>query len=618
MKEVLLNLLKRIFFWMLIFGFSRLLFLLWEVKALKTEQITVYEAFKGFWFALSLDIATACYLLVFTFVILVLYAVFRSKWLLLIDRIYTLLVLTALFLITTTELGIYDEWKTKLPYKALFHLNHPAEIYHSTSGLIFFILVLLLIIQVLFWYFIYYRYFRLKNIMTRYNIVPALLLILTPGFLFLGIRGGWAEIPINQSQSYYSKHNILNLAAVNSGYAFLISAIENLAYKNENPFKFMAQEKAEEIVARMHETRTDTTISILKINRPNIVILFMESWTGDVIESLSGATHITPEFKKLEKNGILFTQLYATGNRSEQGIESVNSGFPATPITSLTHHLDKITGLPGLAKILKGKGYTSSFYFGGQLIYGGIKSYLMVNGFDRVLEETDFSPDLPRGKLGIFDEHMFDEFLSGLKTEKQPFLAELFTISSHSPYDQPKDTVIRFAESENDFLNSVYYTDHCLGEFFGKASQEGWYDNTLFVIVADHSHNSQFNRPILSKDYRRIPLLFCGGVIKDEFRGMQMNRISSQNDIPGTLLHQLGLPDDDFFWSRNLFNPYTPEFAYFEATEGVGWVCPDGYFVYHRRIENFAEISIAEEKKDSVIMEGKAYLQVLFQRFLDL
>jgi len=99
---------------------------------------------------------------------------------------------------------------------------------------------------------------------------------------------------------------------------------------------------------------------------------------------------------------------------------------------------------------------------------------------------------------------------------------------------------------------------------------------------------------------------------------MQMNRISSQNDIPGTLLHQLGLPDDDFFWSRNLFNPYTPEFAYFEATEGVGWVCPDGYFVYHRRIENFAEISIAEEKKDSVIMEGKAYLQVLFQRFLDL
>jgi phosphoglycerol transferase MdoB-like AlkP superfamily enzyme len=618
MKEVLYNLIKRLFFWMLIFGFSRLLFLLWEINTLKAEHITVYETLQGFWFALSLDIATACYLLVFTFVILVLYAVFRSNWLLLIDRIYTLLALIASFLITTAELGIYEEWKTKLPYKALFHLNHPAEIYHSTSGVIFFILVVLLIIQVLLWYFIYYRYFRLKNIMTGFKIVPSILLILTPGFLFLGIRGGWAEIPINQSQSYYSKHNILNLAAVNSGYAFLISANENFAYKNENPFKFMDQKKAEEIVVRLHETRTDTTISILKNNRPNIVILIMESWTGDVIESLSGAAGITPEFKKLEKNGILFTQLYATGNRSEQGIESVNSGFPATPITSLTHHLDKIPKLPGLAKILNAEGYSSSFYFGGQLIYGGIKSYLMVNGFDRVLEETDFNPDLPRGKLGIFDEHMFDELLSGLKTEKQPFLAELFTISSHSPYDQPKDTIILFAESENDFLNSVYYTDQCLGEFFRKARLEGWYDNTLFVIVADHSHNSQFNRPILSKDYRRIPLLFCGGVVKDEYRGIQMSRISSQNDIPGTLLHQLGLPDDDFFWSRNLFNPYTPEFAYFEATEGVGWVCPDGYFVYHRRIENFAEISIVAEKKDSVIMEGKAYLQVLFQRFLDL
>lgn len=618
MKEILINLIKRLVFWLLVFSFSRLLFLLWELNALTVEHITFNEAVKGFWFALPLDIATACYLLAFTFVILIFYMIFRRNWLLLPDRIYMILALITWFLITTTELGIYEEWKTKLPYKALFHLNHPAEIYSSTSGIIFFILVALLIFQVLLWYYIFQRFFRLRNITKGFKIIPAILLIMTPGFLFLGIRGGWAEIPINQSQSYYSKHNILNLAAVNSGYAFLISALENFAYKNENPFIFLEMEKAEKIVARLHQTPADTTISILKTNRPNIVILIMESWTGDVIESLSGAEGITPEFRKLEKEGILFTQLYATGNRSEQGIESVNSGFPATPITSLTHHLDKIPKLPGLAKILRKEGYTSSFYFGGQLIYGGIKSYLMINGFDRVLEETDFNPDLQRGKLGIFDEYMFDELISGLNTENQPFLVELFTISSHSPYDQPKDTIINFAESENEFLNSVYYTDRCLGEFFRKARSENWYDNTLFVIVADHSHNSQFNRPILSKDYRRIPLLFCGGVLKDEFRGAQMSRISSQNDIPGTLLHQLGLPVDDFFWSRNLFNPYTLEFAYFEATEGVGWVCPDGYFVYHRRIENYAEIDIVPEKEDSVIMDGKAYLQVLFQRFLDL
>jgi phosphoglycerol transferase MdoB-like AlkP superfamily enzyme len=618
MKEIIINLIKRLLFWLLVFLFSRAIFLMWEIKSLRIEQIAFYEAVKGFWYALPLDIAAASYLMVVTFLIFIFYQIFRKSWILMFDRIYTLIALIAFFLITTAELGIYDEWKTKLPYKALFYLNHPGEIYDSTSGVAFFLLLFLLAGQVVIWFFIFNKYFRLKKSQIKFRLVPFLLIILTPIFLFLGIRGGWSAIPINQSQSYYSKHNILNLAAINSGYSFLFSTLESFAYKSENPFRFMDQAKAEQIVEKLHKTEADTTISVLKTNCPNIVILIMESWTGDVIESISSAKGITPEFKELEKEGILFTQLYASGNRSEQGIECINSGFPATPITSLTHHLEKIPKLPSLAKVLKGENYFSSFYFGGQLIYGGIKSYLMVSGFDRVLEETDFSRSLPRGKLGIIDEQMFDQLLAGLNSQNQPFLSELFTISSHSPYDQPKDTVIHFADSENDFLNSVYYTDHCLGEFFRKARPQSWFSNTLFVIVADHSHNSQFNHSILSVEYRKIPLLLYGDVIKDKFRGIQVNRISSQNDIPGTLLNQLGLPSDQFYWSRDLFNPGTPEFAYFEATEGVGWVCPDGYFVYHRKIKDYAEIKINPEKMDSVIMNGKAYLQVVFQRFLDM
>jgi len=618
MKEIIINLLKRAFFWMIIFAFSRALFLIWESGALKEEAIPFAEAIKGFTRAIPLDISTTCYLLVITFIIHIVSFVFRTPQLLIADRIYMMIALVAYFLITTAELGIYNEWKTKLHYKALFYLNHPREIYQSTSSLRFFFLVFVLMLQVGLWYFVYNRYFRLKTFDKRLTVVPALLLILLPAFLFLGIRGGWAQIPINQSQSYYSKYNILNLAAVNSGYAFMGSTIESIRFKNKNPFLFMEQDNARAIVAQLHGTPADTTISFLKTDRPNIVILLMESWTGDVIESLSGAKGITPEFRILEQNGILFTQLYATGNRSEQGIESVNSGFPSTPITAVTHHIEKIPKLPSLATVLKKQGYRSSFYFGGQLIYGGIKSYLLTTGFDRVLEEAEFSSSLHRGKLGIFDEEMFGELLSGLKTEQQPFLAELFTISSHSPYDQPKDTVFHFADSENDFLNSVYYTDRCLGDFFRKAAKESWYANTLFIIVADHSHNSQFNHPILSKEYRRIPLLFFGEVIREEFRGKKMERISSQNDVAGTLLHQLGISSEDFFWSRDLFNPFTKEFAYFEANEGVGWMCPDGYFIWHQGLKDFVEINIAPGKRDSVIMQGKAYLQVLFQEFLDM
>jgi phosphoglycerol transferase MdoB-like AlkP superfamily enzyme len=588
------------------------------MQLLKVESIAFSEVLSGFWYALPLDVATACYMLVFTFLMFVLYMVFRTRWFLYADMMYTALAILSYFLITTAELGIYEEWKTKLHYKALYYLNNPAEIYHSASTKSFFILVFLLIAQVTVWFVIYYRYFRLKISSVRIRILPALIFCLfTPALLFLGLRGGWDEIPINQSHSYYSKHNILNHAAVNSGYSLLISTIENYQFKNKNPFTFFDDGEARNIVDSLNYVPVDTTISILKVQRPNIVLILLESWTADVIESLTGDTGITPNFKNLEKEGILFTHLYATGNRSEQGIVSLISGFPGTPVTSISHNPEKSQKLPSMIRILKQYGYATSFYFGGQLIYGGIKSFVMLSGIDRIYELSDFDQKLPRGKLGIHDEYMLAEQISGLKNENQPFFSMLFTVSSHSPYDQPKDTIINFAELENDFLNSVHYTDKCLGEYFQNARSESWYPNTLFILIADHSHNSPYNRSILSKEYRRIPLLFFGDVIKDEFRGQKISRISSQNDVTSTLLHQLEMPANEFFWSRNLFNPYTHEFAYYEAKDGVGWISPEGYFVYYRQFNDYLEIDIPPDKREKVLKEGKAYLQLVFQQFLD-
>jgi membrane-anchored protein YejM (alkaline phosphatase superfamily) len=112
-------------------------------------------------------------------------------------------------------------------------------------------------------------------------------------------------------------------------------------------------------------------------------------------------------------------------------------------------------------------------------------------------------------------------------------------------------------------------------------------------------------------------MLLFGDVLKEEFRGTQMDRISSQTDIPVTLLQQLGLNALEFTWSRNLFNPTTPEFAFYESDDGVGWITPDGYFVYSNRTGDLMEITLNNQIKDSVIMDGKSYLQVLFQQFMD-
>lgn len=614
------SLIKQFLFWMLMFALSRAVFFVYYSGVLKIENIELSEVFASFWYAIPLDVATACYILILPVLILCIQTYYSPKWLNSTNLVYTFLVVLAYILITTGEIGIYEEWKTKLQFKALNYISNPDEIYNSTPTSTFFILIFILILQVIFSYWLYWKFVFVKiNKSPRNLVFSSSFLVIVMIMLFLGLRGGINEIPITQSKSYFSKHNFINLASVNSGYSLWISTLENYKFKDANPYEFYDPEEAKIRVDKLHEVLLDTTTYILKTKRPNIVILLMESWSADLIQSLDGREGITPQFQKLENEGILFTDFYASGNRSQQAMSAILAGFPSTPITAITHNLDKITKLPSLTKTLEKEGYSTSFYFGGQLMYGGINSFISVNGFDIIKEVSDFDDDLPRGKLGIFDEYMLNEQIEELNSEKQPFFSVLFTVSTHSPYDQPMDDVITWGadDHQNGYLNSAYYTDRCLGEYFEIAKTQPWYSNTLFVIVADHSHNTYKNWPVNSKGYRRIPLLLYGDAIKDEYRGEKISRIGSQTDIATTLFSQLDLDATDFVWSRNLFNPTTKAFAYYEAADGVGWITPNGYFVYKKTTDNYLELQLEPHQRDSIIADGKSYLQEVFRQFIE-
>ena len=345
------------------------------------------------------------------------------------------------------------------------------------------------------------------------------------------------------------------------------------------------------------------------------MLLILESWSADLIQDLGGEPGITPNFRELEKNGILFDQLYASGSRSEQGMASIFSGFPAHPVSSITVQPDKVVSLPSLVKDLHGTGYSTAFYFGGQLIYGNIKSYMIFNGFGKIMEGEDFPKNLPQGKLGIHDGFTLTYMVNDIDAMKKPFFASLFTLSTHSPWDQPYERPLKWGDNENNYINAAYYTDHCLGEFFQNAKKKAWFDSTLFIIVADHSHNSYRNWHPQSKEYHKIPMLFYGNVIKDEFKGTRWSRIGNQHDIAATLLHQLNLPSEKFHYSKNLFNPYTPEFAYYTTEDGVGWIRPNGYFTMEKT-NDFYYWWTDPNLADSIKQEGKAFLQTVFNDYM--
>ncbi len=617
-KAVIVSFLKQYLFWILFFILGRTIFILGNINELSGTGIS--EILLTYWYAIYLDISTACYIMSVSFVFLFLSSLFWQKLFGILNLYYTYLVVLVMSVIIAGELGIYDEWGTKLNYKAITYLLHPDEIIKTAKVSVIITGILVIIIQCFAGFYFYRKFVYLKRPEhnKRNYVFSFLFLIIIPPVLLLGIRGGIQQIPVKQSDVYFSKNHFLNIAAVNSGWNLIHSIYKNKKYMNENPYRYYDLEEAKKVVANLYTVEKDTTIKILTVKKPNIVFIILESWAADVVPACGGDSGITPRFDNLVNEGLVFTNIYGSGARSDQGIPAILSGYPAQPTTSIIEQPNKGVKLPCISIPLKKENYFTSFHFGGQLNYGNIKGYLYDHGFDFLFEEKDFSSSLPKGRLGYHDEYLFEQFLKDINNTKEPFMAVAFTLSSHSPYDQPMPEVLHWGDDERDYINSVYYTDSCLGVFFQEAQKQWWYNNTLFVIVADHSHSTPRHTSFVSPEYKKIPMLFYGNVLKEKYKSYRYEYICSQTDIVATILAQLEIPYEDFKWSKNLFNPTTKQFAYYAFKDGVGWVTENSSFAYSHEdrrfyISNFNSAST----KDSIIKDGKSYLQVLFEEYLD-
>lgn len=618
MKKILIDLFRHFIFWLFIFTIGRIFFLIYYQGLIVNSHIKFWEILTLFIHAFRLDMATFCYIASLFLLLWVIEGITKWKGIDQVVKYLNFLLIGIYFLIVAGETGLYGEWQTKLNVKALTYLKHPTEIINSAQTLTLVLMIAFWILAVIGSCWVYRRFIFLHSInhptSKRWEAVVTYF-VLQP-ILIIGSRGGIQQIPINQSQSYFSQHAILNHTAVNPAFNLYISWFENRQFQDKNPFVYMDNVEARHIVDSLFAKPASQGKEILKVAKPNIVMLILESWSADLIESLGGEPGITPEFRKLEKEGILFTQAYAGGKRSEQGLAAMFSGFPPHPYTSITVQPDKYKHLPSIVKKINAQGYHSSFYFGGQLIYGNIKSYIIFNQFHRIKEIYDFKLPHIKGKLGIHDEYTLSELLHDLASEPTPFFSALFTLSSHSPYDQPMEEKLHWGDNERNYINSAYYTDWCLGKFFEQARHQSWYPNTLFILVADHSHNSYRNWHPNSFEYNRIPILFYGDVIRDDLKGSQIDRLVSQTDVGTTLLEILKIPTQEFYWGRDMFNPDFHEFTYLTFDYGVGWKVPQGEYIWDDHLKIPFKMTIPNDVHIKYEKDAKAFLQVLFDEYL--
>ena len=621
MKKFLITLLKMLVFLLVLFTTMRIIFLIKYWTLVTLGGIPFGVIMKGFWSALPLDIATACFMLALPAIYMFISLVINKDTLFAPLRWYFYLMVAVYNLVAFGDVAIYGEWRTKLSYRALMYLQNPAEVINTAETEQTLLLIVLWSVFTVLFCWLYTKFVEPKQLgLNQEEKKPNIIVlsgsfVLIVGLLFLGMRGGLNEIPITSSKVYYSNHKIANEMSVNPAYYLVENILNSKKVETRAHFNYMDFESAKKRTEKIHEVSCDSTTSILKMERPNIIVILLESWSADLIESLGGEPGITPNFRKLEKDGLLFTNIYASANRSQHAMSSLFGGLPGMPVTTITNHPDKYYAVPSLVKKMDSIGYYNSFYFGGELNYGNILSYLRYNEFDRIIEASDIKERFNKGKLGYHDADIMPWYVEQLEDHPQPFFSTLFTLSSHSPYDYPKIfEELEWPVIEKPYVNSGHYTDMAIGLLMEKARQQEWYDSTLFIFVADHSHTSYKNHRMESFDHHKIPMLIYGEPLQDSLKGTTFDKICGNTDLPAMILAQLGMLHNEFFWSKDMFNQCYREFAFFALNRGMGWKTPEGEFVYSNS-GSFIKNTLPENISDSVTLDGKAYMQYHFDLF---
>ncbi|MBK8967715.1 MAG: sulfatase-like hydrolase/transferase [Lewinellaceae bacterium] len=611
--------LRLLAFWLLFFAFFRIWFLLWLYAEWTIEQ----EPWTALWQALPLDLSFAGYLLTVPISLWLIGSALNlsaQQFCLRIIHGFNLGVLAILVFLFGANIFIYEEWHTLLNNRALEYLSTPGAMLDSMSFL--FKLGSIAAYVGLTW--AWWRIYRVFTGKVPFAPTPSVLnlawLPVFGGLLLLTIRGGLGKMPINESAVYYSSHPFNNHVATNAAWHLIHSLVETRSTKNH--YRYFDDETARtSTTALLHsQAGSKEPEPWLRLNPerpPNVVFILMESMTAQLIEALQGEKGICPNLDKLAGEGILFEQVYSSGYRTDQGLVAVLGGFPAQPDQSVVLLEDKAAKLPSVPKTLKAAGYSTAFFYGGQLTFANIGVWLRNQQFETIISGADFNKSARTQRWGADDKNLLEKTARVLNETKEPFFATALTLSLHTPYDVPGSGDLTGKPEHEKFLISAVFADAAVGQFFEQAAQQPWFDNTLFVLVADHGHAQPNGIWMDHPRARQVPLILAGPLIDPAWRGRRVKKLGNHHDIPATVLNAMSISSDHFFWSKDLCSTESPDFAYYSNENGLGWVTPEGpgFFDFSKKTwKNWTETGPGSTQQQA----AQAYLQTLYNDFLGL
>jgi len=525
--------------YLLFFTLLRLAFVL----VFKDAAYPALELLKAFLVGFRLDLSLSALFAGAPFVPLYALAQWKlsEKFSLLISKIYYGALNVVLLLLAVSEFPFYREYSSRLNHLFFEYFANPLELFVTLSG-IKWVVPLAAVFIVLAALGAYWGARGAAALLGRRNsggpVSVAWQLLLVAALTVVFTRGGLQRRPINWGAAFFSGEHFLNQTALNGSFNLFHHYQIYLEEKGKKTAaeEYFAPAEALRIAREAYGPAVEKPQSLFRMAkgpaRPNIVLVFMESFSPEHVGALGAPESLSPEFDKLSSGGVLFTNFYSNGTRTSRAMVAALSSFPPLPGVNLTKKIEAQQKMPTAAHYLAELGYDCVFMYGGDRDFEDMGGFVRQNGFARVYDKSDFKPwSRHKNPIGVFDAELFEGADSVLAGLPQPFFAAVMTLTNHGPYLLPPD--YKDAAGLEQEKRTFKYSDYALGRFFELARKRDYFRNTIFLVMADHPvHYGAFGPAKF-----RSPLLVYSPLIKNPHKEP---KLSSQMDLPPTLLRLAG------------------------------------------------------------------------------
>lgn len=319
----------------------------------------------------------------------------------------------------------------------------------------------------------------------------------------------------------------------------------------------------------------------------NIVLVTIESMSASFMERFGNTRQLTPVLDSIYKEGLAFDRVFATGNRTVRGLEAVTLSLPPCPGQSIIKRPNN-GGMHSIGALLRDKGYNVTYFYGGNSYFDNMETFFSGNGYD-IVDQRQYAPEeiTFANVWGVCDEDAYRKVVRTLNeraAEERPFFAHVMTVSNHRPFTYPAGK-IRIPHDSKSREGGVLYTDYALGQFLAEAARQPWFENTVFLITADHCASSAGRTEIPLNKYHIPAVIFAPGFVAPQC----VEGVVSQIDLMPTLLSLLGMRYDSHFFGRSVLDEAYVNRAFIATYQDLGYLENDTFTILSpvRRFEQY-------------------------------